>query len=98
MAKKNDRVGAILGGKNGKIEFLGYGIYQGEEIPPKGISMFGIDLAEMGLSNPKILLDNGDVVWGCQCWWGSEERVKKQLEGKEVINITIGEALKEMEK
>lgn len=23
-------------------------------------------------SNPKIILDDGEVVWGCECWWGPE--------------------------
>jgi len=25
--------------------------------------------------NPKILLENGKVVWGRECWWGSEDDV-----------------------
>src|SRR5438270_186642 len=29
--------------------------------------------------NPKLQLDNGDVVWGAECWWGSEEEVTQQL-------------------
>ena len=23
-------------------------------------------------SNPKIILDDGEVVWWCECWWGPE--------------------------
>jgi len=23
-------------------------------------------------TNPKILLDNGETVWGAECWWGPE--------------------------
>jgi len=23
-------------------------------------------------TNPKIVLDDGEVVWGCECWWGPE--------------------------
>lgn len=28
------------------------------------------------MGNPKIVLDNGDVVWGFQCWWGPLERTR----------------------
>jgi hypothetical protein len=76
-----ERVGAILSGNAQGMKLLGYGTYQGEEIPPKGIpGGMGDMLHEAGVENPKILLDNGDVVWGCQCWWGSEEKVKTRIE------------------
>ena len=34
-----------------------------EEIPE------GTDVAEMLPSNPKIELDSGEIVYGCQVWW-----------------------------
>ena len=97
MSKKGDRVGAICGSTKKGIEFFGYGVYQGQEVPPKGIEFMGIDMSEHKMPNPKILLDNGDIVWGCQCWWGSEEEVRKRLEGKNIINISIKEALERSE-
>lgn len=39
--------------------------------------------------NPRIKLDNGDVVWGAQCWWGPEEQVKNAIEGQEVIIVPV---------
>jgi hypothetical protein len=27
--------------------------------------------------NPKIRLDDGVEVWGCDCWWGDEDEFKK---------------------
>jgi len=57
-----ERVGAFLGAGDNIIAFLGYGVYQGVEVPPKEIG--GLNL---GFENPKIVLDNGDVVWGCEC-------------------------------
>lgn len=80
MTKKGERIGAICSAKNNKVIFFGYGTYQGDEIPPEDIGF--------GVPNPKIVLDNGQVIWGCQCWWGTEEQVKKQLEGRTIINIT----------
>lgn len=64
------RVGAILGaGDNKVVKFLGYGVYDGD-LP---CEMLG------GMENPRITLDNGDVVWGCQMWWGNEDRIKAQI-------------------
>lgn len=95
---KGERVGAIIetidkkDGKDVKIvRFAGYGIYEGEVIPEKSDNVFfmGIDLAEMKHPNPKIKLDNGHVIWGCQCWWGSEERIKSEIERLEKLGYTI---------
>lgn len=30
-------------------------------------------------SNPRIRLDDGRIVWGCECWWGAVEIVEKRL-------------------
>lgn len=49
-------------------------------------------LSRMNL-NPKIELDDGRVVWGYQCWWGPEDKFDEFVEGREVINTTIEEAL-----
>ena len=35
--------------------------------------------------NPRITLDDGRVVWGCQCWWGPEEAIRKRIEGLKII-------------
>ncbi len=43
--------------------------------------------------NPKILLDSGDVVWGCECWWGPEAEVKAEREKlDEIIDISLADA------
>ena len=97
MRKKGDRVGAICGNNEGVIEFFGYGTYEGNEIPPKGIKFFGVDLYEAEHRNPKIVLDDGSVVWGCECWFGDETRVKKVLEGKVVKIVKIEDYRKECE-
>ena len=28
--------------------------------------------ARSTIEDPKIILDDGEVVWGCECWWGPE--------------------------
>ena len=82
MINPGDRAGAIISAdKETKIvQFAGYGVYVGDIVPPPGIGLFGLDFHDMGKTNPKIELDNGSVIWGCQCWWGHEEAVKKQIE------------------
>ncbi len=95
--KIGQRVGAIAGAdREGNVEVFGYGVYAGEEIPSEDVIFLGgkyIDIAP-GVKNPKIILDNGKIVYGCECWGGSEEGVKsriKQLEaeGKKIVFINV---------
>jgi hypothetical protein len=79
------RVGAISHSDEGTVYFYGWGVYEGDEVPPKGTAgPFGIDASLVG-PNPKIKLDSGDVVWGCQCWWGSEKVIKAKLDAFEQV-------------
>lgn len=99
--EKGNRVGAILGSENKKVEFLGYGTYEGEEIPVDAIGLFGRLCKDAGRPNPKIRLDNGEIVWGCECWWGGEKAVKKQLDeykeaGYSIEDVSIREIRKEL--
>lgn len=84
--KVGDRIGAILGttSDDRTLQYLGVGTYQGDHIPPKEIGGFNL-----GLPNPKLVLDNGDVVWGCECWWGTEKGIKEQLEKYRAQGLTI---------
>lgn len=86
MAKVGARVGAMLSAGDGVVNFLGFGTYEGDEIPPKEVGGLA---AELGLPNPKIKLDNGAIIWGCQCWWGSEEGMKAKLEQYKVAGYKI---------
>jgi hypothetical protein len=91
-----DRVGAILEAKGERVEFLGYGVYEGvKSIGGEAAGWLAEIGRELGHSNPCIRLDNGDIVWGCECWWGSEERIKQELlKYKEVVTISIRDARK----
>lgn len=92
MRKKGDRVGAILKKEGKNVYLIGYGTYEGEEIPPKEIRGFNF-----GIPNPKIKLDSGKVVWGCECWWGDEEEFKENFEKPEyeIIQVDIDKERKE---
>jgi hypothetical protein len=76
--KIGDRVGALLSTDRDArvVELLGYGVYEGAEVPPDSVGGFNI-----GLSNPKLRLDSGKVVWGCECWWGPELQVSRNVKG-----------------
>lgn len=73
-----DRVGALRQKKHGVIEFFGYGVYLGLE-----------EDNALGAPNPKIKLDSGEIVWGYQCWWTTEERVKAMLHGHKVVIVPV---------
>jgi len=96
MPKIGDRVGAILctNDEEGVLELLGFGTYEGEEFPETAVGFMAELVIEAGHKNPKIKLDNGDVVWGCECWWGSEEKIRRSLEGWNVKEVRIADARK----
>jgi len=84
---KGDRVGALLSATDGVAKVLGYGEYSGMEIPPDEVGGMKIP----GMTNPKITLDNGDVVWGCECWWASEAQIRARIADMEVVEVRIGD-------
>lgn len=49
------------------------------------------DLHERCALNPLIVLDNGDEVWGCECWWGPIDQWEKVSQGRTVIEVSIAE-------
>jgi hypothetical protein len=80
--KQAKRVGAVSHADKNTVHFFGWGNYVGD--------VSGGPLGEQ--PNPKIELDNGKVVWGCECWWGSEEKIKKMMEGKTIVEVDIDAA------
>lgn len=93
MPEPNVRVGAFLSATKGVVKMFGYGIYVGDEIPSEeAAGMMAEVCRELKRPNPKIVLDNGDVVYGCECWWGPEEKVKEKIAGCEIVNVSIADA------
>lgn len=76
------RVTAIRSANKDTIELLGHGVYEGEHPHP-----------DWGFPNPRIKLDNGEVVWGIECWWGDEAKMKERLAENfplaETVNVKI---------
>lgn len=79
MRKIGDRIGAILSSDDDYVYFLGYGTYAGEEVPSDDVTMLGMQYNKFGRKNPKLQLDNGEVIYGCECWWGPEDSIKHKL-------------------
>jgi hypothetical protein len=91
MTAVGSRIGAFLDADKDGVKWLGWGKYVGDEVPPKTIGGFNT-----GRSNPKLEMDNGDVVWGCECWWGDAEKMKGRLEsykkqGWPLVETRIGD-------
>lgn len=79
--KKGDRIGAIFGDGGGYFRFLGFGIYDGDvELPEEATGYFSEQAREEGNLVPRLKLDNGDVVYGTECWFDAEDVVRAKLE------------------
>lgn len=86
--EKGTRVWAVLGKEGDMLYTFGEGVYVGNEIPEqKDIDEYGTKrswlamLKEINRANPKILLNTGKNVYGCECWWtSSEQRIKDMYE------------------
>ena len=75
--KEGGRVGAIRDANSEEVNIFGYGVYDGDKNHPL-----------LGFPNPHITLDSGCIVWGCECWWGPEEKIKASI-GERKVNIVI---------
>ena len=89
-AKVGERVYAIRNSDEETIYAYGPGVYAGLQKPPVGTrTCFGVideDWPETYV-NPRIDLDNGGVVWGCQCWWGPEDEVSRSFGDRKVVIV-----------
>ncbi len=109
MTKIGERVGAVAYSDDEHIYLLGYGVYEGDFEPPDDLVCMGQTQGalkaeerayceEKGYpyfpdTNPRIKLDNGDTVWGFECWWGPEASVQRQLakHADKVVLLPIAE-------
>jgi len=88
--KIGTRVGAILEVNECEVKFLGFGKYVGDFIPDEAVGFLASFFKEMQKPCPRIELDSGKLVYGCECWWEEEARVKKILSNYDrVENVDI---------
>lgn len=71
------RVGAIQAIDADCVRFFGFGVYDGMLPVPDNPGWF----------NPRITLDNGNTVWGYECWWGTESEIWAAIGGRTIIEV-----------
>lgn len=71
------RVIAIQSSNDEEVLIYGYGTYLGNKPCPI------LD----GIPNPCIELENGNLVWGCECWWGDADHYEKEILNGRIIKI-----------
>ena len=76
MVKIGERVGAIISAKDGVVRFAGYGTLVGYE---------DIEIDGLEINNPKIVLDSGESIYGIECWWGSEDMIKMNIQSYDAL-------------
>lgn len=77
------RVGAFAGypfAEKREIKIYGFGEVQYVEVSDDG-SLFD------GEKHPKIILDDGGIVYGMGCWWMDEKRAKKLCELHTIVEV-----------
>ena len=75
---------AIRDSQDGVLNIYGAGTYVGDVDLPEYAGGFNF-----GQSNPKIELDNGKVVFGCECWWGPEEHLREKYADYQFMEVDI---------
>ena len=98
--KIGDRVGAIASIEDNIAYFYGYGTYEGMVIPNHDKNRY--TMADFNRDNKTknhlIKLDDGGIVYGCECWWGTRDKIRERLSNcEEVRMVSINEELKELE-
>ena len=83
--KKGDRIGAIQGINNKNVWLFGYGIYDGDHIPPV-VAAVGLET-----TSARLILDNGQVIWSYECWWGLEKNIKNEVGNRNIFMVRKSE-------
>lgn len=79
MAEVGDRVGAIRNADPNTVYMYGYGTYEGMQPCP----------LLNDIPNPRIKLDDGSTVWGMECWWGPEDKMREAISEKPERTVQI---------
>lgn len=81
------RVYAVKNADEDNVYLYGFGVLEGYEIPSGAVGDTAKLALQSGNLNPKITLDSGETVWGCEIWWGPENQFNQ--ERKNVVNVNI---------
>lgn len=84
--------------KSKKLFVFGEGWYVGDFIPDENVSGPGELARQRKALTPKILLDGGVIIYGCECHWGIKEAIESRFAGYEFVPVSIEEARAEAKK
>lgn len=83
------RVYALQCTEDNVVHFFGFGNYVGDEVPDSDAGGLASMVRQQGAANPKIILDNGEVVWGCECWWGPEKEFESKFGNHQIVQSHV---------
>ena len=83
------RVGVFHSCTKDTLLLFGYGVYEADEVPPEGIFGPSGPMSTLEMPLPKLRLDDGLIIWGCEAWWCPEAEVQAMAQGREVIRPKI---------
>jgi hypothetical protein len=96
MPKIGDRVAAVMeiNDEERKVLLFGAGVYVGDVVPENPSSTLAVYCARNQLANPKIQLDDGKIIFGCECWWDDEAVITDIIErflkkGYALVHVNI---------
>lgn len=105
--RPNQRVYVIMDGTDKEVRWLGFGKYLGDFPLPHWDDDDYIDLLKEDYPqmtpeerkatlrrlslNPKIELEQGGTVWGCEVWWGDARDWDQNSGGRQLTYLTYAE-------
>lgn len=101
MSEQSHRVVALMSVTAEEVKIFGHGVYLGDFTPTEEEAKLhpNLEFVRMvGAENPKIQLDDGNIVWGAECYWGPEEGFDNWLDARKLTTVNIVEARADSEK
>ena len=73
-----ERVIALMAVEGKIVRSFGEGVYLGPQVPDASLPGMAGVMGQHHIPNPAIKLDSGEMVYGCECWWGPVDKVKEK--------------------
>jgi hypothetical protein len=84
------RVGIFHSATPTSILIYGYGVYAGDEVPPDDILVPIIGpVHQLGIKLPKLVLDDGTIIWGSEAWWSDENHLVEMCKNRDIVKVKI---------
>ena len=89
--KVGTRVSTIRNADERTVYTFGLGVYEGDFVPDKDLPGIAGMFGEMSRTNPRIKLDSGEVVYGCECYWAPEVFLLNEFGDRQFVQVSITE-------